>query len=183
MSDLIIAATNRPGSFTLRVAHHCHRLWMEVTERDLPLYSLTDLNGKLTVGPEVYDAGRIPEVIRSVRDEVLIPADRWHLVVPEYNGSFPGILKYWIDALSIGRAQETFRGKKVLLTGVSDGRAGNLRGMDQLAALLSHLGVIVYPDKLPMSRIGTLMSEYLEEIADPATLRTLRKQIVAFDRF
>ncbi len=183
MSDLIIAATNRPGSFTHRVAHHCQRLWQEVTGRNLPLYSLTDLNGKLPVGPEVYDAGLMPGVIRSVRDEVLVPAVRWHMVVPEYNGSFPGILKYWIDALSIDRAQETFRGKKVLLTGVSDGRAGNLRGMDQLTGLLNHLGVIVYPDKLPMSGIETLMSEDLEEIADQGVLRTLRKQIQAFDRF
>ena len=46
-----------------------------------------------------------------------------HLVVPEYNGSFPGALKYFIDML---RFPESFEHKPVAIVGVASGEWGGL---------------------------------------------------------
>ena len=59
----------------------------------------------------------------------------------------------FFDALSVRKYGESFKGKKVALIGVSAGRAGNLRGMEHLTGFLNYLGMIVYPDKLPISNI------------------------------
>src|SRR5690606_4596895 len=55
-------------------------------------------------------------------------ADNFIIVMPEYNGSFPGVLKLVIDSCN----PEIFKHKSFALVGVSSGRAGNLRGMDHL---------------------------------------------------
>ena len=49
--------------------------------------------------------------------------------------------------------------KKALLTGVATGRAGNLRGMDHLSAVLNHVKITVHPFQLPISGVDKLMDE------------------------
>ncbi|MBK6784946.1 MAG: NAD(P)H-dependent oxidoreductase [Saprospiraceae bacterium] len=44
----------------------------------------------------------------------LIPSSHWIIIAPEYNGSFPGILKLFLDVLSVKQAKETFHGKKLV---------------------------------------------------------------------
>ena len=48
-------------------------------------------------------------------------------------------------------------GKKACLVGVSDGRAGNLRGMEHLTGILHYLKMHVYYDKLPISVVNLVM--------------------------
>lgn len=76
-------------------------------------------------------------------------------VVPEYNGSFPGILKLFIDGIH----PKEWTNKNACLVGVSVGRAGNLRGMDHLTGILSYLKMHVYHHKLPISTIDKLLDD------------------------
>ncbi len=71
---------------------------------------------------------RNPE-FSKIETTVLEPAQKFIFVSPEYNGSIPGVLKAMFD---ISDVKKTWWGKKALLTGVSTGRAGNLRGMDSI---------------------------------------------------
>ena len=41
-----------------------------------------------------------------------------------------------------------------MMTGVADGRAGNLRGMDHMTGVLNYLKVTVLHNKIPLSRIN-----------------------------
>ncbi len=77
---------------------------------------------------------RTPEFIK-IENEILIPTQKFIFIIPEYNGTFPGVLKAMIDNSDIKKA---WYHKKALLTGVSTGRAGNLRGMDHLSASLHY---------------------------------------------
>lgn len=81
-------------------------------------------------------------------------ADDFIVVMPEYNGSFPGVLKLVIDACN----PEVFKFKRFALVGVSSGRAGNLRGMDHLTDILHYLKAEVYSQKLPISSIRALIN-------------------------
>lgn len=71
-------------------------------------------------------------------------AKKMVVVAPEYNGSYPGIFKLLLDVLP----QSTLQGMRVALVGVASGKAGNLRGLDQLTGVLHYLKAEVYSQKV-----------------------------------
>ena len=105
--------------------------------------------------------------------DYLLAAEKMIVVIPEYNGSFPGILKLMIDNTDV---KNVWPNTKVLLVGVSTGRAGNLRGMEHLTGVLNYLGVFVHPNRLPVSSVLTLLDEE-GAINDATTLAVLDKHI------
>ena len=167
----IISATNRPDSNTLKVArnyallmekHHIQPklLSLEVLPRDI---AFTDLYGHRS---KEFD---------KIVTEYIAPAQKFVFISPEYNGSFPGILKVFLDAIH----PDLNRNKKAALIGVSTGRAGNLRGMDHLTSILHYLGLHVHPMKQPISNVLHLMDEN-GRLKDEYTIRILEKQIEEF---
>jgi len=96
--------------------------------------------------------------------------------VPEYNGSFPGVLKMLFDT---GSSHNIWFNKEALITGNSTGRAGNLRGMDHLADILNYLKITVHPNKLPLSSVNTLMNTE-GKFTDAGTLNAINSQLDEF---
>ena len=162
----IISATNRVGSHTEKVALQYQKLFQDKSI-DAKIFSLKDLN--------VLD--RNPG-FNKAETEFLIPAQKFIFIMPEYNGSFPGVVKAMIDISDIRTA---WWGKKALLTGISTGRAGNLRGMDHMTGVLNYMKMIVHPNKLPISVIDTVMNK--EGKIDNATLQVIGRQIDEFINF
>lgn len=72
--------------------------------------------------------------------------------------------------------------KKVLLTGVSTGRAGNLRGMGHLTGALLHMKMLVHPNRMPISVVDKLMDTN-NRFTDPCTLTAINTQINEFLNF
>jgi len=160
----IISGTNREGSNTLKVAELYHSL---LAQKGIPAHVVSlvgiDLNKK---GPE----------LEALEKEILIPTDKFIFILPEYNGSYPGSLKAMIDMSDI---RKVWPNKKALLTGISTGRAGNLRGMDHLTGSLNYLKVHVHPNKLPISSVDKLMDGG-GRIQDNATLDAISHQLDEF---
>lgn len=148
----LISGTNRPNSRTRLVTNAVHDMLIHKMDSEIGQINLEDLSHDM-YHEDMYNADQQHSQLSNIQDTVIIPSDLWIIVSPEYNGSFPGALKLLIDALSVRKYADTFRGKKVALVGVAAGRAGNLRGMDHLTGLLNYLGMTVYPDKLPISSI------------------------------
>jgi len=167
MQYTIISATNRQDSNTLKIAEAYQNL-LKDKGIEARLLTLEGLN--------VLD--RNPGLV-AVEAEYLIPADKFIFVTPEYNGSFPGILKALMDNSDISRA---WWGKKALLTGVSTGRAGNLRGMEHLTGILHYLKVSVYHNKLPISVVNQLLDKD-GKLTDPGTLKAVNQQLDEFILF
>jgi chromate reductase, NAD(P)H dehydrogenase (quinone) len=130
----LVSGTNRPGSTTAKVAGAYSNLLsrlgaghqllsLESLPRDFAFTYMYD-----TQGPETRDI--IEKYVRN--------AEKLIIVIPEYNGTFPGIFKLFIDAIH----PRDLAGKKLAMVGVSSGRGGNLRGIDQLTNALHYLGVI-----------------------------------------
>ena len=71
--------------------------------------------------------------------------------------------------------------KKALLTGLSTGRAGNLRGMDHLAASLHYLKMNVHHNKLPISVIDKVMD--INGRLNEETLKVIDEQLDEFIKF
>jgi len=163
----IISGTNRNDSNTLKVAQHYQQL-LKKKGIDAKLLSLQDLN--------VLERNK---ELTKIESEELMPAQKFIFVTPEYNGSFPGVLKALFD---ISDVKKTWWGKKALLTGVSTGRAGNLRGMEDLTGILHFMKVVVHPNKLPISVVDKLMDEK-GGLIDAATLAAIKSQLNEFIEF
>ena len=111
----IIAGTNRMGSATLNVAKEYQRF---LKDKGITA-SVLSLEG---INLMYRDAA-----LEKIENDILIPTTKFIFLLPEYNGSFPGALKMLID---ISKSNTIWWHKKALLTGLSTGRAGNLRGME-----------------------------------------------------
>lgn len=163
----IISGTNRTGSNTLKVAHQYQTL---LAHKGISATLVTLEN---------LDVSNRSTAVKALEKEVLIPSTRFIFISPEYNGSIPGVLKSLLDNTDI---EHCWWGKKALLTGVSTGRAGNLRGMEHLTGVLHYLKMIVHPNKLPISVVNTLLGSD-GAIKDQATLRVIDAQLKEFIDF
>lgn len=167
----IISGTNRPGSNTLKVAKNYIQL-IKQQNVDCQLFSLEMLPHDIAFSNN-YETHS--DSFQQLMDQFIVPVNKFVIISPEYNGSFPGILKVFFDTVH----PKINRNKKAALVGVSNGRAGNLRGMDHLTGILHYLGIYVHPNKLPVSSILTLLdSEGI--IKDENTINALKKHIDDF---
>jgi|SRR5690554_3404630 len=163
----IISASNRSGNYTELFAQKCKEILDEEGVEN-QLYFLDEIPSPIDL-QSIYNYHN--SAFTAIAKKIIAPADKFVFVAPEYNGSFPGILKFFIDAIE----PQNFKGKKAALIGVSAGRAGNLRGMDHLQDVLHYLQVVIMPPKLPISQLYKLIDG--DEIVDKETLSLLKKQM------
>ena len=176
---VVIQGTNRQdnatSSFSQWIVDHLKASGEEVHLIDLQLMPSSVLD------PAMYDsASSDPFIIQA--EELLKASKRWIMVFPEYNGSFPGVLKLFIDAVSVRDYKGIFKGTVAALIGTATGRSGNLRGLDHFSSVLAHTGAFVMPQALPISRIGKLMDEE-GQIVDQDTSRQLSDYLERFKAF
>jgi chromate reductase, NAD(P)H dehydrogenase (quinone) len=145
----VVSSTNRPNSMSLVVAKAYHSI-LESHQQEAQLLDLQDLPADFA-GPQLYSAKG--EQWRAMEERYIIGADKLVFVIPEYQGSFPGVLKSFLDGIS----PRHFNHKKAAIVGVSDGRAGNLRGQDHLTGILHYLKMHVHFSKPKLSQINTLI--------------------------
>jgi len=144
----LISGTHRNNSNTLKITEIYKSVIEEVlTDEEVKLFSMTQFATQLSMN-DLYQYHH--PVLQNMVDEFIIPAQKIIIVAPEYNGSFPGILKLFIDSVK----PELYKNKTFALVGVGTGRGGNLRGLDQLTNVLHYLGADVVSFKLPLSRIN-----------------------------
>ncbi len=167
----IICATHRPKNQTLRVVEKYRELLQEL--KHTPVLLRMDELPRDFIYSDSF--GKRTEEVEQIIHEKIVPAGRLVIISPEYNGSYPGVFKAFLD----GVKPHVWKGKKVALVGVASGRAGNLRGMDHLTDVLHHLRAEVFSFKVPISGLDNLMNEEGEMI-DEATLEVLRKQATEF---
>lgn len=126
--------------------------------------------------PDMYEKDGQDPRITALQDQFITQADKFVFIVPEYNGSIPGIVKLFIDAISIRNYKSNFKNKMSALVGIASGRAGNLRGLEHLTGILMHMGGLVLPNRLPISKVETLMNE-AHEIVDEGTIGAMTRQV------
>lgn len=146
----IISGTNRPGSASLAVSETYRSMLADLglTAKLLSLESLpvsflqTDL-----YGPRSAE-------MQALIDTYITPSDTLVFVIPEYNGSYPGVLKMFLDAIP----PRLLKDKKAGIIGVSDGAAGNLRGQEHLTGVLHYLKMHVHYAKPKLSSVEKLLN-------------------------
>ena len=143
----VIACTNRPNSYSLKISEY----YIELLKKEGVACTLIDLN-KL---PESYlfsalyhNQGK-DELFNSIK-KTIAEAEKFVFVVPEYNGSFPGVLKAFIDGLDY---PASFKNKKSALIGISSGVMGGSLALSHLTDILNYLGMHVLASKPRITRV------------------------------
>ncbi len=170
----VINATNRPDNKTRVVVDTYIRL-LEESGAEARIFDMAELPTDFIFSSSY--GRKTPEMERIIQERI-DGADGYVIIAPEYNGSYPGVFKAFIDSVH----PKHFHGKKAALVGVSTGRAGNLRGMDHLTDVMHHIGVEVLSHKVPISKLDDLIT-LPGTFDDEDTLHVLRKQIRRFLNF
>lgn len=143
----IVSGTNRTGSNTLKVAKYYQKT-LSAKGMESNLLNLADLPATL-ISTDLY--GNRSEEFQHIQDQVT-NTSKFLFIIPEYNGSFPGVLKTFIDACNF---PESFYDKKAALVGISSGKYGNIRGIDHFAGVCSYLHLNVLPLRIHIPYIKT----------------------------
>jgi NAD(P)H-dependent FMN reductase len=171
---VVISGTNRPDSRTRRVSRLVEKELLEAKQQ-VTLLDLAELPADL-FAPSSYAT---KPAAFSPYQEALLEADGILTVVPEYNGSFPGVLKYFIDML---RFPESLVDKPAGFVGLSAGRWGALRAVEQLELVFQYRCAHLYGHRLFLPGIGTLLDDE-GCLTGPDYVERLRRTVVGFIDF
>jgi chromate reductase len=170
----IISGTNRPHSNTLKIAKYYQKSLLK-RGMDTRLFSLEELPDCL-IKTDLY--GKRSEAFKPIQ-EMVSKTEKFLFIIPEYNGSFPGVLKTFIDACEF---PTSFYNKKACLVGISSGKYGNIRGIDHFAGICSYLHLNVMPLRLHLSSIKLEMNNS-EDLFKEDTLKFTDEQMDKFIAF
>ena len=144
MKILVFAGSTRADSLHKKLARAASQqlrsLGLDTTVVDLKDFPMPMYDG------DVETEAGLPPNAKAFR-ELLRSHDALAIASPEYNGSFPAVIKNAIDWISRPAAGEpplnVFRGKKAILLSTSPGPGAGKRGLRHLRELLEMIGVEV----------------------------------------
>ncbi len=170
----LLIGTNRPGSNTRKIAAHLEEIYGELK---VPLRVL-DL---AQLPPEIFAPTAYAEKPKSFQPfaEAVLQSSGLHVVTPEYNGSVPGVLKYFIDMLKF---PESFERRPVCFTGLAAGVWGALRPVEQLQAIFGYRNAYIYPERVFLPQVNNLLGAN-GRLKDAELLKRLRTQAEGFVEF
>jgi len=164
----IIVGTNRKDA----VSHHIAKQYEEVLKEQQVECSVLDLR-KL---PHDYLVSALYENVGKNKEfnrirEIMNHSEKFVFVIPEYNGSFPGVLKAFIDGIDRSRA---LMDKKCALIGLSAGDQGAGLALSHLTDILNYCGTNVLAYKIRLPKIGDYMTD--NKITNDIFLAKIHKQ-------
>ncbi len=136
----IIVGTDRVGSNSKRIADVVQKIYKDLGE-EVELLELQDVMKGLVASPQ-YGNVTDPVLLQAVKK--VDQSDGLIIVSPEYNGSMPGALKYFIDHL---KYPDAFEGRPVCFIGLG-GMFGGLRPVEHLQQVFGYRNSFVFPERI-----------------------------------
>ena len=168
---LIISGTNRKGSYSLKVSKIVEEIYNNLNE-SCEILSLADVPFK-----ETFDdpySSTLPSRFKPFAQKVE-KAKGLVIVCPEYNGSFPGILKYFIDHWPY---PGSFTYKPVCFIGIGAGVFGGLRALEHLQGILLYRKGCICPEKVLIGNVQNVVKDSM--IKDKDLMERLKLQAEKF---
>ncbi|TJZ61965.1 NAD(P)H-dependent oxidoreductase [Sphingobacterium olei] len=172
--NLIISGTNRLGSNSLKVARY-YQEQLQLRGEEWEIFSLIDLPHDI-IFSDLY--GKRSEGFAHIQEKISA-ARKFIFVIPEYNGSYPGVLKVFMDACAF---PASFYQKKAILVGVATGKYGNIRGVDHFTGVCNYMRMHVLPLKIHIPHIQNELNNN-NEFIDSITVKFIEEQIEEIIRF
>jgi NAD(P)H-dependent FMN reductase len=169
----VISGTDRPNSNTIKVAKFVFELYKE-EGADVDFIDLNALDFKDVAGGDYYKGakGTFASAVERVTK-----ADGVMIVVPEYNGSFPGALKMFID---YWRYPETFENRPFAFVGLG-GRWGGMRPVEHLQQVVGFRNAYSFPHRVFLNHVKDNFKD--GKVTDPMIHDLLKNQTREFIKF
>ena len=170
----VISGTNRPQSNTAKIAslaiEQLHRQGEETQ-----LLDLTELPDNL------FDGGSYAEKPAAFApfQEAILDTDGILTVIPEYNGSYPGVMKFFIDML---RFPDSLYEKPAGFIGLSAGPWGAVRAIEQLEMVFQYRCAHLFGRRVFIPNVNAVLGDG-ERLVDPELAKRFNETIEQFSRF
>jgi len=172
---VIIVGTNRPNSMSRKIAEYYQNILAQRNAESLIL-DLVELPHDFTVSALYENTGKNDQF--NGLKALLETTDKFVFIVPEYNGSYPGVLKAFIDGLPY---PNSFANKKAALVGLSSNMQGATIAMSHLNDVFSYLGMNTLALRVKLAQIR---SHYNDQVISNALYKELieiqAEQIIRF---
>lgn len=165
----IVSGTNRQQAVSLQVAN-IYLKEFKALDVDAEIIDLRQLPADYLFAGLYENAGKSDITIdfrKKMRE-----GQKFVFVIAEYNGSFPGVLKAFIDGLEF---PDSFTNKKCALVGLSAGEQGAVLAMSHLTDILNYCGAHVLAKKPKLASIGAFLKD--GEITNERYIKHIKLQV------
>ena len=167
---LAFSGSARKASYNQAVAAAAAKL-AEQQGAEVTLVNLADYAMPIFNEDEEAATG-MPANARAFK-ELLMSHDAFIIVSPEYNSSYPALLKNaidWARRMEEGeKPLQAFKGKNALIMAYSSGAIGGMRVLVVLRMLLANIGINVLPAQKAISKVDSLIEDGV--LTDEKTLK------------
>jgi NAD(P)H-dependent FMN reductase len=169
----IISGTDRLDSNTLKVSKFIQSLYKDLGE-DVGIVDLQQVRSEFAHGPH-YGNNQPPGLQQEMSK--IISSDGLIVVCPEYNGSMPGILKYYIDHMKF---PDCFEYRPVCFVGLG-GLFGGIRPVEHLQQVFGYRNAYIYPQRVFLMNVHKIIKD--GAVTDPLMAELLKSQAAGFQKF
>lgn len=171
----VIVGTNRKGSRSNQLADLVLTYFEKHGARAEKI-SLEDFSWE-SLEEGLYGIDNVPESFKSAISKV-DQASGLYIICPEYNGSYPGVLKTFIDYWSYPRS---FDHRPVCFMGLG-GKFGGLRPVEHLQQVFGYRDAFVFPERVFLQNVWESLSKE-GKITDKVAEELLDRQVKHFIKF
>jgi len=171
----IVVGTNRRNSLSKTIALY----YQDILSRHQAESQILDLSGLPPdfTATALYENFGKNELFNEYRTR-MEQSEKFVFIIPEYNGSFPGVLKAFIDGM---KYPDGLSGKKAAMVGLSSGIQGGALALSHLNDIFSYLGLNVLALRVKLAQIKTYMKEgKIDNLLYNELLDIQARQIIQF---
>ncbi len=167
----IVSGTNRNDAVSQRIS----RIYQKVLDAQNVENQIIDLNDlpRDFAFSALYEKSGKNELFNTFRKKMK-NSEKFVFIVAEYNGSFPGVLKMFIDGLEF---PDTFHNKKCALVGLSSGVQGGGLALSHLTDIFNYCGMHVLALKPKLAQIDINMDKDKQEITNDLYRELVETQV------
>lgn len=173
MHIVVVCGTNRDGALSRLLAQEAAEVYTELGHE----VDLLDMN-------ELPNEALLPNAYKEQADNVkalvqrFLKADGAVFIVPEYNGSYPGILKLFVDMLPF---PEGFDSRPCAFIGLAAGQFKGLRAVEHFQQVAGYRNAHLFPRRI---FIGDSFKQFVDgKLSDDELSTRLREQASGFVKF
>ncbi len=176
MKITVISGTNRSNSVSIKVARNLQTRYQKAGVSDVEVLDLSTLPLEL-FSPDAYSTK--PAAFEPFSQRIL-ESDGLVVIAPEYNGSYAGALKLFIDMLKF---PESFENRPVAYVGIAAGIWGGLRPVEHLQQVFGYRNALNFNERVFIPAVGKAFDEDRGSFTPPLIEELLEQQTVRFIDF